>query len=267
MTIPESNHTSPWNQSAVVVTGASSGIGQQVAVSLAQAGTAHVMIHYRGNRDGAEKTAALARQSGAKTTLIRGDLSVFSDVERIASEAFAASPTIHAWIHNAGADVLTGDAAQLDFGHKLQRLWQVDVEGTICLARSVAIKMAAQPSSDRPPSMVFLGWDQAPHGMEGDAGQMFGPIKAAVMAFAASLAQTLAPSIRVNTVAPGWIKTDWGQNHASDQWTRRAQAQSLMGRWGTPEDVAAAVLYAANPAHTFLTGQTLEVNGGWNRNG
>ena len=100
--------------------------------------------------------------------------------------------------------------------------------------------------------------------MEGDAGQMFGPVKAAVMAFAVSLAQSVAPRIRVNTIAPGWIQTSWGKQ-ASQAWQDRAKGQSLMHCWGTPEDVARSVVYVSDPENTFLTGQTINVNGGWNR--
>jgi 3-oxoacyl-[acyl-carrier protein] reductase len=122
---------------------------------------------------------------------------------------------------------------------------------------------ANQPPVD-PASIVFIGWDQALHGMEGDSGQMFAPVKAGVMAFAASLAQQVAPHVRVNTIAPGWIQTSWGAS-TSQYWQDRAKQQSLMDRWGTPEDVASAVVYVTNPKNSFLTGQTINVNGGWNR--
>ena len=112
--------------------------------------------------------------------------------------------------------------------------------------------------------MTFIGWDQAIEGMEGDAGQMFGPVKAAVMAFAASLAQELAPDVRINTIAPGWIQTSWGEK-ASEYWDARAKTQSLMNRWGKPDDVARAVLYVSNPANSFINAQTINVSGGWNR--
>jgi 3-oxoacyl-[acyl-carrier protein] reductase len=144
-------------------------------------------------------------------------------------------------------------------------LIDVDVLGTIDLSRLVADRLIEQ-SSAPPPAMVFIGWDQASQGMEGDAGQMFGTVKAAITAFAASLAQTVAPHVRVNTVAPGWIKTSWGEA-SSDYWDHRAQSQSLMHRWGKPDDVAKAVLFAADPGNSFLNGQTIDLNGGWNRRG
>jgi 3-oxoacyl-[acyl-carrier protein] reductase len=170
--------------------------------------------------------------------------------------------------------VLTGDIAEASFLDKLERLWEVDVKATILLARDVGERMlAAQlqngnpaPADEQAPdySMVFIGWDQASEGMEGDAGQMFGTVKGAVMSYALALAQTLAPHVRVNCVAPGWIRTKWGDD-ASAYWSARATANALMGRWGTPEDVAAAVGYLLGKPASFVTGQILPVNGGWNR--
>ena len=82
------------------------------------------------------------------------------------------------------------------------------------------------------------------------------------MAFTRSLAKSLAPEVRVNCLAPGWIRTAWGEQ-ASEYWQQRAASESLMGRWGTPEDVAHAARFLASPAASFVTGQVLEINGGF----
>ena len=246
-----------------VVTGASSGIGQSIAISLAQAGADEVLVHYRQNRSGAEQTVAAIRDVGGRASVIAADLSTASDIQRLVATAFDRLGTIETWVNNAGADVLTGSASDLDFDEKLHCLLNVDVRGTIAVARQVAQRMLDQ-SRQRPAAMVFIGWDQAAAGMEGDAGQMFGPVKAAVAAFAASLAQSVAPRIRVNTIAPGWIRTSWGES-TTGYWDQRARGQALMQRWGEPRDVAEAVLYVADPANTFLTGHTIEINGGWSR--
>ena len=111
-------------------------------------------------------------------------------------------------------------------------------------------------------SIINIGWDQAWNGMEGDSGEMFSAIKGAVMAFTKSLAKSLAPEVRVNCVAPGWIKTAWG-DEASDYWHERATGEALRNRWGTPEDVASAVAFLASPAADFVNGQILPVNGGF----
>jgi 3-oxoacyl-[acyl-carrier protein] reductase len=259
-----------------VVTGASSGIGRATALELArrlsgEGGESRIVVHFRRNRQGADETVASLERMGVAAVAVQADLQSADDRQQLLDRCwqFLQSPTT--WVNNAGADVLTGSAGKLSFADKLRLLMDVDVMGTIELSRRVVDRWLAE-RADRaaeetvafPPSMTFIGWDQAPHGMEGDAGQMFGPVKAAVMAFAASLAQEVAPHIRVNTVAPGWIKTAWGQS-TDEYWNGRAAEQSLMRRWGTPADVAAAICFVADPANRFCTGQTLCVNGGWNR--
>ncbi len=86
------------------------------------------------------------------------------------------------------------------------------------------------------------------------------------MAFSKSLARSLAPEVRVNCVAPGWIQTAWGEN-TSDYWQSRATRESLVGTWGTPEDVAATIGFLVSPAARFVNGQTIAVNGGFNHGG
>jgi 3-oxoacyl-[acyl-carrier protein] reductase len=90
---------------------------------------------------------------------------------------------------------------------------------------------------------------------------MFAATKGAVMAFSRSLARSLAPEVRVNCIAPGWIKTAWGEE-ASAAWQQRATGDALLGRWGTPHDVAQVARFLASPAAEFITGQVIEVNGG-----
>ena len=91
---------------------------------------------------------------------------------------------------------------------------------------------------------------------------MFAAIKGGVMAFTRSLAKSLAPEVRVNCLAPGWIQTAWGEQ-ASEYWQKRAKSESLMGRWGTPQDVAQVARFLVSPAASFITGQVLEINGGF----
>jgi 3-oxoacyl-[acyl-carrier protein] reductase len=81
------------------------------------------------------------------------------------------------------------------------------------------------------------------------------------MAFTASLALSLAPDVRVNAVAPGWVKTKWGEG-ASQNWHDRVLRETPLHRWGTPEDVARVARFLINPAAAFLTGQVIRVNGG-----
>jgi len=254
---------SAFTSTTAVVTGASSGIGRAIAVRLATLGAARVLIHYCSNVAGARETAQEIETLGCQADILGVDLADHDRLPEFVDSCFERLGRVDAWINNAGADVLTGDAASDSFEKKLRTLIEVDLVGTTHLARSAASRMRDQKSAP-PPSMTFIGWDQSPRGMEGDAGQLFAPVKAALMALANSLAQEYAPDVRVNTVAPGWIQTDWGAG-ADEVWDARARGQSLMNRWGHVNDVALAVAHLSDPANTFATAQTIEVNGGWNR--
>lgn len=109
--------------------------------------------------------------------------------------------------------------------------------------------------------ILTMGWDQAETGMEGDSGQLFAVAKGAVMSFTRSLAVSLAPAVRVNCLAPGWIKTAWGYS-ASESWQSRVLRETPLCRWGSPDDVAEAAKWLASPQATFVTGQTIRINGG-----
>lgn len=240
-----------------LVTGASRGIGRAIAIELAKAGAA-LIVHGCSNRDGVEETARRVRECGQSAWTTFCDLADESSLEGWVEQAWGLRERVDIWVNNAGADVLTGEPARWTFEAKLDRLWQVDVRGTVLLSRMVGAKMFHQGAG----TIINVGWDQVEHGMAGDAGQMFAASKGAIMAFTRSLAQTLAPQVRVNCVAPGWIKTAWGEN-AADYWQERACRESLLGRWGTPEDVAQAVRFLASPSASFVTGHILPVNGGF----
>jgi 3-oxoacyl-[acyl-carrier protein] reductase len=250
-----------------VVTGSSSGIGRAIAVELASAG-ADVVVHARANRNGAEETAKQIRELGRRSEVLLFDLVERSNLDLLVEHAWSWSGGVDYWINNAGADVLTGDAAKLAFPQKLERLWQVDVAACVHLSRSVGRRMKERSAEKErlaergAAAIVNIGWDQVEFGMEGDSGEMFAAVKGAVMAFTRSLAKSLAPEVRVNCVAPGWIQTAWG-NDASQYWQDRAIRESLLARWGAPEDVARAVRFLVSPDAAFITGQTIAVNGGY----
>jgi 3-oxoacyl-[acyl-carrier protein] reductase len=160
-------------------------------------------------------------------------------------------------VNNAGADVLTSAESALSVDDKLDLLLGVDVAGTVRLSRGVGQRMKRRGRG----VIVNIGWDQAETGMEGDAGQIFAAAKGAVAAFTRSLAKSLAPEARAVCVAPGWIKTAWG-DRASEYWQQRAERESLAGRWGTPEDVARVVRFVVSPQSDYMNCQTIAVNGG-----
>jgi 3-oxoacyl-[acyl-carrier protein] reductase len=240
-----------------VVTGSSGGIGRAIALELAVAG-ADVLVHARRSREAAERVAAEIGAVGRNSDVLLYDLTDETAHESFAERAWGWRGGIDIWVNNAGADVLTGEAARWPFERKLEQLWRVDVVACMRLSRLVGARMKARGNG----TIVNIGWDQAEHGMSGDSGELFAATKGAVMAFTRSLAKSLAPEVRVNCIAPGWIKTLWG-DRASDYWQQRAQRECLLGRWGTPEDVARAARFLVSPAASFITGQILPVNGGY----
>jgi 3-oxoacyl-[acyl-carrier protein] reductase len=240
-----------------VVTGSTRGIGRAIAVELGKAG-ASVVLHGRRTDWSGGGFREESSLSANQVRYVAADLADPSQPERLVAEAWQAFGRVDVWVNNAGADVLTGEASRWTFERKLEELWKVDVLGAVNLSRLVGQRMVAAGRG----AIVSIGWDQAEQGMAGDSGEMFSTIKGAVMAFTRSLAQSLAPHVRVNCVAPGWIRTAWGEE-ASDYWQRRATQESLRERWGTPEDVAQAVLFLASPAADFITGQIVRVNGGF----
>jgi 3-oxoacyl-[acyl-carrier protein] reductase len=239
-----------------VVTGSSSGIGRAIAWELARAG-ADVLVHARSSRQAAEEVAEQVRGLGGQSHVVMADLADAAAQDELVGEAWQWRGAVDIWVNNAGADVLTGEAAGWPFDRKLDLLWKVDVAATIRVARDVGARMKQRGSG----AIINIGWDQAEHGMAGDSGELFAASKGAVMAFTLSLARSLAPEVRVNCLAPGWIRTSWG-SRASDYWQRRAEQECLLARWGTPEDVAGVARFLASPAAGFITAQVIAVNGG-----
>ncbi|HEX4608586.1 MAG TPA: 2-amino-4-hydroxy-6-hydroxymethyldihydropteridine diphosphokinase [Urbifossiella sp.] len=226
---------------SALVTGSTGGIGAAVA-SQFEAHGATVITH--GRREGTGRHIA-------------ADLSDAAACDRLANEAWERNGGLDAVVLNAGADTLTGDAAKWSFEQKLDALLAVDLKATMRLGRDLGARMKARGRG----TILTVGWDQAETGMEGDSGELFAAVKGAVMCFTRSLALSLAPEVRVNCLAPGWIRTAWGES-ASPVWQERVRRETPLGVWGRPEDVAAAAVWLASPAAAFITGQTVRVNGG-----
>jgi 3-oxoacyl-[acyl-carrier protein] reductase len=241
---------------SVLVTGASSGIGRAIALRCARAG-ADLAITYRKNQEGAEATAREIRAMGRRAEVLRTDISRQEDIDHLANQLQQAFARIDVWINNAGADILTGEAGRLSRLQKLDLVLAVDVRGTV-LASWAAVELMRKRGGG---SIINMAWDHVEHGMAGENPVIYSAAKGAVASFSLSLARDVAPDIRVNILAPGFIETAFGEE-ADPKFRQKVIEMTPLARWGKPEDVAGAALFLASDDAAFLTGQMIMVNGG-----
>jgi 2-amino-4-hydroxy-6-hydroxymethyldihydropteridine diphosphokinase len=239
-----------------LVTGSTSGIGRAIALELA-AGGADVIVHGRRSASAAEEVACAIVRAGGRSLVLMADLSEDRALATLAERAWDAWQGLDILINNAGADTLTGEAARWSFEQKLEVLFAVDIRATMRLSRLLGQQMKQAGGG----VIVNMGWDQAETGMAGDSGELFAASKGAVMGFSRSLALSLAPEVRVHCLAPGWIRTSWGE-HASAIWQERVRQETPLGVWGQSEDVAQAARWLVSPQARYMNGQIVRVNGG-----
>ncbi|GAB5442356.1 MAG: SDR family oxidoreductase [Fuerstiella sp.] len=239
----------------IVITGSSSGIGRAIALECVRAG-AEVVLTYRISKERASAVAEEIRAAGGRADVQQLDIADEASRDEFTRACFEAV-SVHAIVNNAGADLLTGELKDASYETKLQTLLDVDVTGTMLLSKAFGSRLVEQGGG----SILTVGWDQSDRGMEGDSGELFAAAKNAVMGFTRSLSVSLAPQIRVNCIAPGWIKTAWGDG-ASDYWQQRVMSETPLKRWGLPEDIANTARFLLSHEASFITGQVINVNGG-----
>jgi 3-oxoacyl-[acyl-carrier protein] reductase len=134
----------------------------------------------------------------------------------------------------------------------------VDLRGTMLASWQAAEIFARQEEGG---VIINMSWDHVLTGMAGPNPELYSAVKGGVLAFSKSLARSVAPRVRVNVIAPGFIETAFGAG-ASEPWRRMVVDSTPLKRWGTADDVAGAAVFLASPAAAFLTGQTIMVGGG-----
>ena len=224
----------------VIVTGAGTGVGAAAAKRLAGSG-ARVLVNYCRSREAAEETAAACRATGGEAVAVQGDVAREEDCRRLAEEAVSRWGRIDGLMNNAGTTVFRGgddfdDLTMEDFQH----IYAVNVVGAFQMARAVASRMRAQGRGSIVNTSSIAGV------MGIGSSIAYAASKGALNTLTLSLARALAPEVRVNAVAPGFITGRWWREKMGDGYdamVANVTSSTPLRRAGTPEDMAAAAVW------------------------
>lgn len=236
-----------------LVTGGSRGIGRAICVHLGKGG-ATVIVNYAGNEAAAQETCGLVEKAGGKAIPRRFDVADPEACSAAVDYAIKELGGLHVLVHNAGVAI---DGLLMRMKNEdLERQLDVNLKAAFWLCRTAARPMMKQ----RQGSIVNL---TSVVGEMGNVGQTaYAATKAGLIGFTKSLARELASrNVRANLVSPGFIDTDMTSNLPED--AREAMLGAIpLGRLGSAEEVANAVAFLASDAASYVTGETLRVNGG-----
>jgi 2-deoxy-D-gluconate 3-dehydrogenase len=240
-----------------LVTGSSRGLGQAIAVALAEAG-ADVALVERSERPEGSGTAERIDALGRRHAVIRADLAERGVTDRIVEETVAALGGVDILVNNAG---VIRRAPLLEFtGADWDGVMDVNARALFFLSQAAARVMIAQGRGGKIINIAsllsFQGGIRVPS---------YTAAKSAVLGLTRLLANELAPhGINVNGVAPGYMTTDNTRALREDPDRNRAILERIpAGRWGNPEDLQGAAVFLASSASNYMHGFTIAVDGGW----
>ncbi|MEV8274173.1 SDR family oxidoreductase [Microbacterium sp. NPDC077184] len=244
----------------VLVTGAGTGFGAEIAVRAAQEG-AKVAVHYRSSRAGAEKTLERIREAGSDGILVQGDIGSWDEIRRMADEVWEAFGTLDVLVNNVG-DVSSEQMSWRELTQEaLDAVVDIDVKGTLLMTHEFGERMLEQPGGGNivnvGSTVIVRGSPRAPQ---------YAAAKYAILGITKSYAKVLAPKVRVNTFAPGFMETERLLQREDWKSGRREVliSQTPMGHIPPPEFVAGTCLWLATDEAAHLTGSYMLADGGFN---
>ncbi|MCE7935193.1 MAG: SDR family oxidoreductase [Chlorobi bacterium CHB2] len=241
-----------------LVTGGARGIGRAISMALAASG-ARVAINYRNNTEAAEELGRKLGERYFEHMLLRADVTQERLVATMMKRIEESWGGLDLLVLNAGIWV-PGTFGEMTLAHWRETL-NTNMTGAFIVAND-ALRLMTLGEAVAPKRMIFIS---STAGLRGEPGYShYAASKGGLIALSKSPAVELAPlGITVNSVAPGWIRTEMTAQALSDAATRKNIQKSIpLGRVGEPEEVAAAVVFLASRQASFITGQTLSVNGG-----
>jgi 3-oxoacyl-[acyl-carrier protein] reductase len=244
---------------SVLVTGAGTGFGSAIAFRAAQEG-ARVGIHYNSSREGAEATAERVRSIGGEAAVFQCDISSWDAVRGMADAVFADFGGLDVLVNNVG-DIATEQMSWRDITQELiDRVVDVDIKGTMYMLHEFGSRMLDQGGGaivNIGSTVIFRGSPRAPQYAAGKYG---------VLGLSKSYANAFAPTVRVNTFAPGFMETESTLGREDWQTGRREKliAATPAGRIPPPEDLAGTALFLATDEAAHMVGAYLMADGGYN---
>lgn len=236
-----------------LVTGGSRGIGRACAIALGQAG-AEVIVNYVSSPDKAEEVCSVIRAAGGKASSVKFDVASPTEIQSALEGILKEKKRIGILVNNAG---IAHDGLMMRYAvDDWDRVVNTNLRGAFIVSQAVVRGMM----KERKGSIIHMS---SIVGVTGNAGQAaYCAAKAGLIGLTKSMAKELASrNIRVNAVAPGYIQTDMTDALNADQ-KAGVLSHIPLGRVGTPEEIAHAVVFLASPASSYVTGQTLLVDGG-----
>jgi len=245
---------------SVLVTGAGTGLGAEIAVRAAQEGARAVGIHYRSSAAGAERTAERVRAEGAEAVLLQADIVEWAQVAALAEAAFEQLGGVDVLVNNVG-DVAREQMSWRDITEEsIDHVLAVDIKGTMACIHEFGKRMLEQGHG----SIVNIGSTVIVRGSA--RAPQYAAAKYGLLGATKSYAHAFAPKVRVNVFAPGFIETEATLGRQDWQSGRGDQLRALtpMGRIPGPAEVAGAALFLATDDAAHMTGGYMVADGGYN---